>query len=82
MVLDKWKIGILQEGETNKLNIRRAEEKDIERIMELLKQVLTIHAHIRPDIFIDGTTKYTKEELMEIINDDNRPIYVRMTIRL
>ncbi len=76
MVLDKWKIDILQEGETNKLNIRRAEEKDIERIMELLKQVLTIHANIRPDIFIDGTTKYTKEELTEIILDDNRPIYV------
>ena len=55
MVLDKWEIDILQEGETNKLNIRRAEEKDIERIMELLKQVLTIHANIRPfeSLFID-----------------------------
>ena len=55
MVLDKWEIDILQEGETNKLNIRRAEEKDIERIMEHLKQVLTIHANIRPfeSLFID-----------------------------
>lgn len=58
------------------MNIRRAENKDIERIMELLKQVLTIHANIRPDIFIEGTTKYTTKELEEIIKDDNRPIYV------
>ena len=34
------------------MNIRRAEEKDIPRIIELLKQVLQIHADIRPDIFI------------------------------
>lgn len=32
------------------MNIRRAEEKDIPRIIELLKQVLQIHADIRPDI--------------------------------
>lgn len=30
--------------------IRKAEEKDIPRILELLKQVLQIHADIRPDI--------------------------------
>ena len=39
--------------------IRDAKEKDIPRILELLKQVLQIHADIRPDIFIPGTTKYT-----------------------
>lgn len=56
--------------------IRRAEEKDIDRILELLSQVLEIHAKIRPDIFISGTTKYTKDELLEIMKDDKRPIYV------
>lgn len=30
--------------------IRKAEEKDIPRILELLGQVLQIHADIRPDI--------------------------------
>lgn len=49
------------------MNIRRAKEKDIERVMELLEQVLQIHADIRPDIFIPGTTKYTKERQMEYI---------------
>ena len=38
------------------MNIRRANEKDIPRLVELLEQVLQIHADIRPDIFIPGTT--------------------------
>ena len=58
------------------MNIRRAKEKDVERLMELLGQVLQIHADIRPDIFIPGTTKYTKDELAEMIKDDTKPIYV------
>lgn len=56
--------------------IRRAIEKDIPKIIDLLSQVLTIHANIRPDIFIPGTTKYTYEELTEMINNDSSPIYV------
>ncbi|MCH4219255.1 MAG: hypothetical protein LKF65_03225 [Lactobacillus delbrueckii] len=45
------------------MQIRRAQVKDIPAIMKLLSQVLEIHASIRPDIFIPGTTKYTVEEL-------------------
>ena len=56
--------------------IRRAEEKDIEQILKLLSQVLEIHAKIRPDIFIAGTTKYKREELLRIINDENTPVFV------
>lgn len=56
--------------------IRRAEVKDIERINALLQQVLTVHANGRPDIFIAGTTKYTNEELAEIVKDDSKPIFV------
>lgn len=58
------------------MNIRRAEEKDIPRLIELLQQVLDIHAKIRPDIFISGTTKYTDDELLQMILDDRNPIYV------
>lgn len=57
------------------MNIRRAEEKDIPRLIELLEQVLQIHADIRPDIFIPGTTKYTNEELAEMLKDDEKPVY-------
>ncbi len=56
--------------------IRRAQNKDIDRILKLLGQVLEVHANIRPDIFISGTTKYTKDQLKKIIADDNRPVYV------
>ena len=56
--------------------IRKAEEKDIPRIMELLEQVLQIHADIRPDIFIPGTTKYTVAELTELLKNEEKPIYV------
>ena len=58
------------------MNIRKAENKDIQRLLELLQQVLELHAKIRPDVFIPGTTKYTQEELEGIIKDDMSPIYV------
>lgn len=58
------------------MQIRRAQFKDIPAIMKLLSQVLEIHASIRPDIFIPGTTKYTVEELTTIINDDQKAVFV------
>ena len=58
------------------IQIRRAVDKDIPRLHELLGQVLQIHAEIRPDIFISGTTKYTDEELREMIRNEEKPIYV------
>jgi len=62
--------------EVIKMMIRKAEEKDIPRINELLGQVLQIHADIRPDIFIPGTTKYTVNELSELLKNEEKPIYV------
>jgi ribosomal protein S18 acetylase RimI-like enzyme len=56
--------------------IRRAKEKDITTINKLLSEVLEIHHKIRPDIFISGTTKYTNEELKDIISNDATPIFV------
>lgn len=58
------------------MNIRRAKETDIKKIMEMLGQVLEIHAAIRPDIFVSGTTKYSEDDLEEMILDDEKPIYV------
>ena len=52
------------------MNIRRAEEKDIPKILDLLSQVLELHAALRPDYFIPGTTKYTAEELKTMIGND------------
>ena len=56
--------------------IRKAEERDIPRIIELLGQVLQIHADIRPDIFIPGTTKYKADELKALLKNKENPIYV------
>ena len=56
--------------------IRRAENKDIPKLTELLLQVHLIHSDGRPDIFRRGAKKYTEDELAEIIGDEERPIYV------
>ena len=53
------------------MRTRKAEEKGIPRIMELLGQVLEIHADIRPDIFIPGITKYTVTELAELLKQED-----------
>ena len=58
--------------------IRKAEQKDIPGILRLLSQVLELHAAIRPDIFVPGTTKYTQQELEEILRDDLRPVYTAL----
>ena len=56
--------------------IRKAQEKDIERIGDLLAQVLAVHAALRPDLFRPGTVKYTKEDLVGILQDETRPVFV------
>ncbi len=56
--------------------IRRAKEKDMAGINNLLCQVLKVHSDGRPDLFKSGTKKYTDSELLAIINDDTKPIFV------
>lgn len=55
--------------------IRRALEKDIPKIIDLLMQVCLVHHNVRPDVFNVGT-KYSEDELRVAINDENRPILV------
>ncbi len=56
--------------------IRQAQEKDTPKIMDLLSQVLEVHAALRPDVFVSGTTKYTEAELLAILRDESKPVYV------
>ena len=58
------------------MKIRRAQEKDMERIHMLLDQVALVHHRGRPDLFKYGTRKYTDEELKKLIHNDSRPIFV------
>ena len=63
------------------MKIRKAEEKDIPILLALLEQVLQIHAKIRPDIFIPGTTKYTVCELAELLKQEDKPIRLPLKLR-
>lgn len=58
------------------ITVRRACEKDCSRVLELLSEVLEIHAAIRPDIFKSGTTKYTDGELIGIFENPDTPVFV------
>ncbi len=58
------------------IKIRRVEEKDFSKVEELLKEVKTLHRNLRPDIFSPKETKYSKEEIKEIMNSENRGIFV------
>ncbi len=55
--------------------VRRAEERDIQAIMELLKQVNRVHYEGRPDLF-KLATKYTEDELRGILSCDDTPVFV------
>lgn len=56
--------------------IRRAKEQDIPRIDDLLLQVLTVHHDIRPDLFKADCRKYNDREILALIEDDLRPVFV------
>lgn len=58
------------------MEIRRAKLEDLEGINKLLRQVLMVHHNGRPDLFKANVKKYNDDELIEIIKDDQRPIFV------
>ena len=57
-------------------SVRKATEKDIPKILELLVQVEMVHHLGRPDIFKGPATKYGAEELKVILQDDKTPVFV------
>ena len=72
----EYKDYINKKGISLKMNIRRAREQDLEGINKLLEQVLMVHHKGRPDLFKVNVKKYTDDELIEIIKDDSKPIFV------
>ncbi len=58
------------------MTIRRATAQDMDGINSLLRQVLEVHHQGRPDLFKANAKKYTDEELLAIIEDEKRPIFV------
>ncbi len=58
------------------MDIRMAQEQDIARMHELLRQVNLVHHKGRPDLFKYGTRKYTDEQLKQLLKDETKPILV------
>lgn len=58
------------------MEILVAKEAHIPGILMLLRQVCQVHHRIRPDIFQSSAVKYTREQLIDILSDETRPIFV------
>ena len=58
------------------MQIRRATKNDLDGVNKLLKQVLMVHHNGRPDLFKPNVKTYTDEQLLEIFEDDTRPVFV------
>ncbi len=56
--------------------VRKARISDIEGIMNLLYQVAGVHHKGRPDIFKGGCSKYSRDELENIIVDSSKTVFV------
>ena len=56
--------------------IRKAQPQDIDGLIRLLRQILDLHYKNRPDIFVADSQKYAREEIEDILKDENRPIFV------
>ncbi len=56
--------------------IRPAKTEDVACIAELLYQVHAVHAEARPDIFQAGKRKYNDEEIVALLADEQKPIFV------
>ncbi|MBR2449698.1 MAG: GNAT family N-acetyltransferase [Clostridia bacterium] len=58
------------------MNIRQAQEKDVDNLYFLLEEVQALHADGRPDIFKAGTNKYDREAIRKILSNESTPVYV------
>lgn len=56
--------------------IRRATPADIPAIQALLAQILAVYHQARPDVFKAEGSKFTDEQLAQIIADDSKPVFV------
>ncbi|MVX59222.1 GNAT family N-acetyltransferase [Streptococcus danieliae] len=58
------------------MSIRQAETKDIPAILSLLGEILAVHHQERPDIFKASGSKYTSQELDQIITRAEQMVFV------
>ncbi|MBE6712391.1 MAG: GNAT family N-acetyltransferase [Ruminococcaceae bacterium] len=58
------------------MEIRFAKEEDLDGINSLLYQVLEVHHKGRPDLFFGGVKKYTDDEILAILKNEETPVFV------
>ena len=58
------------------MSIRLAQPNDIPALLCLLEQILSVHHQVRPDIFKGSGGKYSKEELKQLMAQEQTPIFV------
>lgn len=58
------------------MEIRFAVPQDVPGILNLLKQVGGVHHAGRPDIFRAGAQKYSASQVLAMLEDTKRPIFV------
>jgi len=56
--------------------IRKAEARDADMLLFYLGEIAKQHNAGRKDIFKCGSIKYTKEDLLLILQDESKPIFV------
>ena len=58
------------------MQIRFAKPADVPAILKLLRQVGKVHADGRPDIFRLGAQKYSASQIIAMLDDPTRPIFI------
>ncbi len=56
--------------------IRKAEQRDVPRLLDLLVQVNMVHHKGRPDLFNGPATKYNQTQLAQMIGSEDPVIFV------
>lgn len=58
------------------MEIRFAEAKDVPGLLNLLRQVGSVHHQGRPDLFRATAQKYSASQILAMLEDVNSPIFV------
>lgn len=59
-----------------KIKVRKAQNKDAVKIAKMLISIGELHHTGRPDIYRDNLQKYDENDILEILKDENSPIFV------
>lgn len=58
------------------MTIRKARQSDIPVLNELLQDILQVHHQARPDIFKSSGQKFSEAELVALLENPDKPIFV------